>query len=265
MSIIVAHILSESDSAGGQNHFRRVGRTDFVAYALQTGHPSHAMPRNEDVGIQSELFQTRTPFGPARITTISLSPEGTFETQHDQADEADAILEATYPLHHAIRAHENSVNAIRKAYSQLPTLVRERDNHGLTPLHAAASATNLPALKTLLSPPIVSSVAEDLHARDNIMGRTPLELCEYNMREVMERAERTPDAWKGHDLNALPRVAFLLEQAGGSPGPLPEDAYVTARSWGSTCGNCTAGWLSARMQYRLMSKHGQTFVIEDTF
>lgn len=264
MSGVVAHILSEPDSAGGQYHFRRVGRTDFVAYAPQTGHPSHAIPRNEDVGILSELFQTRTPFGPARITTISLSPEGIFETQDDQADEADATLEATYPLHHAIRAHGNSVNAIRNAYSQLPTLVRERDNHGLTPLHAAASATNLPALETLLSPPIVSDIAEDLQARDNIMGRTPLELCEYNMREAMECVERTPDAWKGHDLNAL-RVAFLLEQAGGSLGPLPEDAYVTARRWGCTCGNCTAGWLSARMQYRLMSKHGQTFVIKDTF
>ncbi|OJT12386.1 hypothetical protein TRAPUB_11088 [Trametes pubescens] len=245
-----------------QNHFRRVGRTDFVAYVPQAAHPSRLLPNENDVGIYHEPFDTNTPFGPAHITTVSLLSDGTCSAHDDQAEAADTQMQATYPLHHAIRAKKNSEDAIKGAYTLLPALVRERDDHGFTPLHAAVSATNLAALQTLLSLPAISNVTEDLHSRENIMGRTPLELCKQEMRDAMERAERAHVEWEGHSTDTL-RIAFLLGRASGHPSPLPEDAYIVSRKWGCTCGRCTAGWLSARMQYRLMSKHCQSFVIEN--
>ncbi|KAJ8487101.1 hypothetical protein ONZ51_g4399 [Trametes cubensis] len=168
---------------------------------------------------------------------------------------------ATYPLHSLIASFGLGLpmvgevlvqEAIQGAYLQDPTSVRKRDCRGFSPLHVAAYAGNVLAARTLLGLPVLSGIAEDVRARDNVDGRTPLEFCEDTIRDSREKAQMTvdADAWSGHGTNVL-RIIFLLKKAAGEHIGLTEDEFVAQRRWGCTCGQCTAGWLSPKMRYRL--------------
>lgn len=175
-----------------------------------------------------------------------------------QAEDANTENDAAYPLHFMIESAALGIpvrdieGAIRDAYSRNPTLIHQKDDRGFTPLHAGAYAANLPAVKALLALPAEANIAEDAHARDNVAARTPVELCEQKMRDLKEMMQSLIGNWPGHSEDAL-RVVFLLKRAAGENIAVTEDAFVAARKWGCTCGQCTDGWLSPRMRYRLLS------------
>ncbi|OSD07895.1 hypothetical protein PYCCODRAFT_362395 [Trametes coccinea BRFM310] len=238
------------------NHYRRVGRTKFVAYASDAAHPSRALAAADDVANQSDLLQPLRQPPPREGPSLRLLPDGSFAWGEHEEQELGERNAATYPLHYMMEASVLGLNvrdiggAIQAAYKQDPSLAREKDDRGFTPLHAAAYTGNLPATRTLLGLPADSGVTEDLYGRDNVAGRTPLELCEQAMQDTKEMAQTLLGSWPGYSAHAV-AVVFLLKRAMGEHIPLTEDEYVASRRLGCTCGQCTDGWLSPKMRYRL--------------
>ncbi|KAI0360797.1 hypothetical protein OH77DRAFT_1586334 [Trametes cingulata] len=239
-----------------KNHYRRVGRTSFLAYAPDSAHPSRALPIGDDLESTAASFQPGEQPVPLQGAGIRMLPDGTVAWGEHQAQDINAQDDATYPLHHMIEMVvlgipvQDMEGAIRDAYSRDVSLVRQKDDRGFTPLHVSAYAANLAAAKALLALPAESGIADDLRARDNVAGRTPLELCEQKKRELKEMMQTIVGNWPGHNLEAL-HIVWLLKRAVGEDVGLGEDEFVNARRWGCTCGQCTEGWLSPRMRFRL--------------
>ena len=188
---------------------------------------------------------------------LRILPDGSFAWGEHADQDVNAANDAPYPLHFMMEAKNLGIpvrdlpGAIRGAYSQNPAAVRQKDDRGFTPLHAAAYAGNAEAVRILLALPATSGIAEDMRGRDNVAGRTPLELCEQKMRDIKESMQTLLGTWSGHSSDAL-RVVYILKRAMGEDIPLTEDQYVDQRRLGCTCGQCTDGWLSPRMRYRLL-------------
>ncbi|KAI0330692.1 hypothetical protein GY45DRAFT_733716 [Cubamyces sp. BRFM 1775] len=243
-----------------KNHYRRVGRTSFLCYAPDPAHPSRALAIADDVDSHVNSFQGRG--GPASMQQgagLRVLPDGTFAWGEHAAQDANEANDAQYPLHFMMEASAIGIpvrdlpGAIRDAYGQNPAAVRQKDDRGFTPLHAAAYAVNAQAVRTLLALPATSGVLEDIRERDNVAGRTPLELCEQKMRDIKESMQTLLGTWPGHNSDAL-RVVYMLKRAMGEDMSLAEDEFVDQRRFGCTCGQCTDGWLSPRMRYRLLSE-----------
>ncbi|KAJ8462685.1 hypothetical protein ONZ51_g10748 [Trametes cubensis] len=230
-----------------KNHYRRVGRTSFLCYALDPAHPSRVIAIGDDVDSHVNAFQGGgEPVPTQQGAGLRILPDGSFAWGEHADQDVNAANDAPYPLHFMMEAKNLGIpvrdlpGAIRGAYSQNPAAVRQKDDRGFTPLHVAAYAGNAEAVRVLLALPETSGIAEDMRGRDNVAGRTPLELCEQKMRDIK-------------DSDAL-RVVYTLKRAMGEDIPLTEDQYVDQRRLGCTCGQCTDGWLSPRMRYRLLSE-----------
>ncbi|CCM00041.1 uncharacterized protein FIBRA_02067 [Fibroporia radiculosa] len=233
------------------NGFRRIGRTSFLAYAADPGHPSHRLPAENDVEAHDVLFVPEDP--------------GT-----TSVDTADPAHHARYPLHHAIATEVISSPSfqffrpmptqvpqgpgigtiIREAYTKSPSSIRARDENGLTPLHIASGLSAVGAVEALLSLPKESGVYEDLKRRDNTDGVTPLEACTAHMRSNKEFSETMLGRWQGYNANDL-KIEYMLRSAAGERITDSLQEWTRKRKLGCTCGQCADGWLSPRMRCRL--------------
>ncbi len=138
---------------------------------------------------------------------------------------------------------------IRDAYSHDPSSIHIKDNRGQSALRAAVYAKNVVALQALLALPTESGIQEELRSRDET-GWTPTEACERQMRSDREFAETLLPNWDGNATDAL-HVLYLLKTALGDDIQVTREQFVRDRRWGCSCGQCTDGWLSPRMRYRL--------------
>ncbi|TFK87190.1 hypothetical protein K466DRAFT_575948 [Polyporus arcularius HHB13444] len=224
-----------------KNHFRRVGRTQFLAYAVDASHPSRSLPIASDVAEQRQSFDEQHPPAGGPASTLG----------------AASLEDPLCPLRVVIASQRlgiptpDVVKRIQDAFKQKPSLVREKEEHGFAPLHVAAMCQNSLAVKALLELPPQSGVLEDLNDRDNREGLTPLELCEREMRTTKEFSQTLLGTWSGYSCTAL-RTVHALRRASGENIDVSEDEYVEMSRWGCTCGRCTSGWLSPRMRYRLL-------------
>ncbi|PIL27413.1 hypothetical protein GSI_10561 [Ganoderma sinense ZZ0214-1] len=136
---------------------------------------------------------------------------------------------------------------IRDAYSQDPSSIHVKDNQGQSALRAAIYAKNLVAIQALLALPTESGVQEELRSRDET-GWTPVEACERQIRSdseldlLLRRVREAPDSL---------RALYLLKKASGEDVQVTQEQFINDRQWGCSCGQCTDGWLSPRMRFRL--------------
>ena len=141
--------------------------------------------------------------------------------------------------------------AVQKAYHDDPASVRKQDKAGFTPLHVAAAFRNVSALRALLALPTEAGVRGDLKRRDNVVGQTPLEVCEIVMRTTRERCMTMGDPWTGYSERDLLCV-LLLKRAMGQRIQGSQRDFIEQRKWGCTCGKCVWGFVSPRMRCRLL-------------
>ncbi|OBZ78418.1 hypothetical protein A0H81_02167 [Grifola frondosa] len=236
-----------------KNNFRRIGRTEFFACAKDPEHPSRHLAASQDAEGHLQLADIDPDRG---VRVMEMLPGGQFNMRYERPPGLPPH-EVEFAVHHAIaddkRKHIDIAAKIRDAYAADPTSVRKRDEDGVTPLYLAAGLMDLGAVRALLSLPPESGIIEDLTRRDNADGMTPLEVCERQMVSTREFSETMLGVWGGYDDDSL-RVTVLLKRAAGEDIPVTDDEYVKARKYGCTCGQCTGGWLSPRMRYRLMTE-----------
>lgn len=236
-----------------QNQYRRVGRTCFLAYATDETHPSRSLSIDNDVEEHefNRHFDEQPRLDAERITQH-------VEAMRNSSGGTEALDDPSCPLHVMIAATRldlpvpDIAQKIRGAYSRDPSSIHLKDENGFTPLHLAATFANFEAVQALLSLPPDSGIFADLHLRNNSQGLTPLEACEREMRNLREFSETLLGTWKGHSVSAL-RIVYLLKRAAGEEIQGSEDDFIAGSRWGCTCGQCTDGWLSSRMRYRLLS------------
>ncbi|CAL1705669.1 unnamed protein product [Somion occarium] len=240
-----------------KNGFRRVGRTNYMAYSPNPRHPSRAIPADQDA-------QSNIQFSRGEINDDSFDDE----SDHNTIEHAKV-----YPIHYAIAtASSQESSRHRNVRTSLKDTIRNihaadhgsihlPDEAGATPLHYAASRCNLLAIRALLECESEGDLRTDLKRRDNILGTTPLEACEWAMRNIREDPESLEDAWSGHPDEGL-RCSYILRKAAGE-NVGDEATFIESRRWGCTCGNCLEGWLSPRMRYRLMSEAAELFQMMD--
>lgn len=242
-----------------QNHYRRVGRTKYLAYAPNPGHRSRLLAVEDDVECLNKAFH-HWPSQTDSASTLGLNRNVRLEL----TGRFQASCAANAWLHRMIESTaqpsglstEDVADAIREAYRRDPALIRQKDNRGFALIHTAANAANLRAIQALLALPSESGVVEDaLCSMENQAERTAVELCEHYMLNLKHHAQTLPDQqWNGHSPDAL-RCEILLKNAEGfGMIPLSEEAYIASRKWGCTCERCTDGWLSERMRYRMLRK-----------
>ncbi|EMD31681.1 hypothetical protein CERSUDRAFT_88813 [Gelatoporia subvermispora B] len=70
---------------------------------------------------------------------------------------------------------------ILAAHTCDPISVRKRDSNGFSALHLAAGLYDLRTVNALLALPRDAGLCDDLQARDNADGLTPLKVCEHEM------------------------------------------------------------------------------------
>ncbi|OCH95449.1 hypothetical protein OBBRIDRAFT_831007 [Obba rivulosa] len=201
------HVMDES------NHFRRIGRPQFLAYSPDPGHPSHMILARDDV---EDSYKWRGSWTNAPIPTSdgqkSLSGSDMWLVQECRKEEHD------------------------------PQAIRKKDHVGMTPIHVAAASLNITATKTLLD----LGVDDDLLDRDNRDMMTPLMACRVKLEADRECAQRGGPQWLGHPEHGLDTEAVLKRAMSEAVGSDVE--YVQQKKWGCTCGQCTGGWLSPRVQ-----------------
>ncbi|THH28406.1 hypothetical protein EUX98_g5788 [Antrodiella citrinella] len=228
--------------------FRRVGRTVFFAYANDPNHASRKLPASDDV--DCDAHNDRSGFD--NMTEEEMNP------LRPRVARAQPNVAANLPLHHAIGASSGggsiggtSIDRFIVSYHATnPGGIHQQDDSGMTPLHVAAGLMNKLAVETLLKPEIAGAES-DLNRRDNVNGKTPLEVLEASMRNNAEfkavMLQRSNDPYPDEGL----QCAYLLRKAMAEPvGTLEE--YVKMKRFGCTCNKCTDGWLSPRMRYRLL-------------
>ncbi|KAI0701641.1 hypothetical protein C8Q76DRAFT_825149 [Earliella scabrosa] len=234
-----------------KNGYRRIGRTCFMAFTADDTHPSRSLSIEDDAQQQETRVEPGSVGGQDAGSTMPGMIAGYLANVN-----VNPLEDPACPLHILIAAGTivspipEMAQKIRDAYSQDPSSVRKKDEHGFTPLHLAAHFGNLEALQTLLALPPSAGISEDLTVRDGTEGLTPLETCEREMRNKKEFAETVLGSWTGYPTPSL-RVLYLLKRATGEVLQMSEDEFVESRWWGCTCGKCANGWLSPRMRYRL--------------
>ena len=161
------------------------------------------------------------------------------------------------PIHTAIGFRSGPANPshgipidkfIRYHYTRDPASIRKRNIKGLTPLHVAGMQRNLLVIKTLLD----LGAEDDLDDWKNTEGKTPVEFAEYVMKAEREANDRMRKPWKGYSDGDLEAVWTLRHEAGEDVGTLQD--FIKQRKWGCTCGQCSDGWFSRRMRYRISCK-----------
>ncbi|KAH0589600.1 hypothetical protein H2248_005332 [Termitomyces sp. 'cryptogamus'] len=225
-----------------KNGFRRVGRTQFLAYSPNPNHLSRFIPANDDADEQGREFD------PSAIDNLS-------------AEE----VKQNYPIHFAVvNTHgQEVIDTIRRHYQSDPACIHNPDASGFTPIHAALGRANLNAVQVLLE----LDVTEDLKNAKNIEGTTPLESLTSAMQSSREFLGIFMGQWDGYTQDDL-TCEFLVKRVMGMPlisNNLEE--YIAKRRWGCTCGECAGGWLSKHMRFRLccaagMATDGMSFEME---
>lgn len=120
------HIFSEAG-------FRRIGRTEFVAYAVKNaGHPSRTLAAENDASLLKETDDS--------INHLLTTEEMNNLTPEQQQSRKVDILAARYPLHHAIvnETDENLMAIFSRLLTEDRGAIRSQDFLGATPLHIAA-------------------------------------------------------------------------------------------------------------------------------
>lgn len=205
-----------------QNGFRRVGVTPFVCYSGDLKHASH------------------------KLAIVDDPPYISHEVPEPLASD---VMQDQFPVHAAIaRKDELDIGeTIRKQYEIDHGCIHQRDPVGFTPVLVAALAQNRDALYVLLE----LGASDDLKRTDNKLGATPLEALEQSMKLYRATNENILGSWEGYP-DADLKCQFLLKQASNmSTLASTEMVYVARRKLGCTCGQCSQGWLSRRMRYRL--------------
>jgi hypothetical protein len=235
-----------------QNGFRRIGRTGFFGYAPVPNHPSRLLHANDDAE-------------PAAEWTPPTTGSGSSEDTSDIAER--------FPLHGLIAcstllpaAQAGAIldTQLRAAHAADPASISTAGLDGELPLHVAAKAGSVVATRVLLELSVAAN--GDLENRANRDGTTPLETCEDQMLKDREfgamifgygmlagmPAEvqiRNDERKRGFQL-----VAKMLKEAMGEEITETDEEWLARRKYGCTCGECTGGWLSWRMRYRLRCK-----------
>lgn len=209
----------------------------FFAYSPDNDHPSCRLTITEDI-------KEGTGVGPAQT---ALTPEERIEA---------------YPLHALICDRKDATieQAIRDMYTASPDCIRIADDLGITPIFMAVDSGNLVAVQTLIS----LGVSDDLLKRNPVNGSTPLEICRGSM-ESTRKALEVFDLWDGYAENKL-MIEAALKRSMGLSINMTNEEYVQKNRYGCTCGECTQGWLSPRMRFRLIGKFhpvNQTYICSD--
>lgn len=225
-----------TDPVPHKNDFRRIGRTSFFGYSPNPSHPSRRIPPEADA-----TFPRSTPNASTQILT-------------------DEERVEQFPLHVAIASIKDEAvqTIIQKTNAQDTTgsLIRKRDENGITPVYIAAGMANIYALRELIALGVGGGDdGVSLTSRDNSEGMTPLEKLEEGMRSNREFMETLLGSWNGYSEGEL-LSELCLKRAMGMDvfgvGSDEDEAYLVQRKWGCTCGKCVGGWLSPRMRFRLM-------------
>lgn len=251
-----------------QNHFRRIGRTQFFAYSPNAAHPSRGIVAADDAPDESD-------FAP---------PDNTEEGMDvDAFDQTPAETNPLFALHGAIRRCAGVpfnflqppippeppsvvIQLINAAYAADPCSITRRNEAGITPLHVAAQTLNVAAVRALLALPAASGVQATATARSYRQGLTPLDLIERKL-ESEKAFKLSMDMFSGHDADAI-RCTYLLKKAAGvqlwtekelnnatfkldkMTEKDKEDRFVELRRFECSC-SCCIGWLSPRMLFRI--------------
>ncbi|TCD67052.1 hypothetical protein EIP91_000614 [Steccherinum ochraceum] len=238
-----------------KNGFRRIGRTVYLGYSGDPKHPSRQLAVADDV--PTNAYNT---YGNAEESRLNIVAEG-----------GGGLGNPPFPLHRGIAlASLKDANPSQPPLSQpidafiafvharKPAIIHRQDSDGLTPLHVAARVMNPLAVATLLDLAFTGAES-DLDRRDNVDGLTPLEAVEFEMRKQMEHQVGV-FSWdqQPYPENGL-RCAYMLRKAMGEAVGTAE-AYLKLKQWGCTCGQCTDGWFSPRLRYRM---HNQAEMIWD--
>ena len=180
---------------------------------------------------------------------------------------------------------EQTINTIRESD---PHLLYSVDENGYAPIHFAALTLDLEAIRLLLSTPELGTtnvpeggVTNPLFRKDNILGRTPLEICEYAAqrrlqdRQSLSNWNLTPDrsaeciseldkatealkVVKASTAAEAPKAAETSKAAGASK------AAETPNSTGCTCGQCIDGLISPTMKGKLLGMTLRSFIPPST-
>lgn len=208
--------------------FRRIGRSDWLGYSVDSNHASRLLLIENDVSSNNAEYRSKDAedWDTTIMITCSIGAFGVSRIP------ADIKYPEAYPLHHVMYGggtdwwHGSPLfkvvhtkllttllpplqlltHTVRALFDEDPALIRAKDREGYTPLHIAAAYFNLPAVKCLLdvvapaglddsdadSPTATEAiyVLGDLDRRDNVLYRTPLELCEEQLRLDRERTAR---------------------------------------------------------------------------
>lgn len=139
-----------------------------------------------------------------------------------------------------------------------------------TPIHVGALTLNLKAISLLLSTPELGTtkvseggVSNPLFCKDNILGRTPLEICEYAAQcrcqdrqslsdwnltldksvECISELEKATEALKASKASTAAEAPKAAEAS---------KAVKTPNTTGCTCGQCIDGLISPTMKAKLL-------------
>ena len=157
-------------------------------------------------------------------------------------------LQAQFPVHFEIANNKSPsvVQVIRAAHKADAGSVHKHDVDGLMPVHVAAANENVHALQALLKLD-PNGMAEDLKDAKNKEGLTSLELVESKRSTGRSMG---PWCYKDQGLSC----EYILKKAMRLPVTETEAKYIEKRKFGCTCGECTDGWLSPRMRFRLLGE-----------
>lgn len=212
--------------------FRRVGRSNFVCYALMdTNHPSRSLPSSDDA-------EPLVPPLPGE-----LHEDGLRDFRDLVFEEARMRPDAPFRIQAALRSGRGQAlfDYIRQQHAADPSCIRVKDHQGMTPLHVAAFRGR----PTTVSEILRLGARDDLQEKDND-GRIPLDHLDAEMARIRERQRGSE--FKGHDDSMCQCKVLIMQEMGLNPPP------AELIKWGCTCGQCKGGWLSPRMVFRLQSK-----------
>ncbi|KDQ62412.1 hypothetical protein JAAARDRAFT_54366 [Jaapia argillacea MUCL 33604] len=237
-----------------KNDFRRVGRTDFLAYALDPSHPSHTFPADQDVGTKSNFELPKAEEDDDEAGSEATGPPGSF-MDYGATQTREKLRQALkYPLHSIVVSDKECTveTTIRALVAAKPSLLHSRDAHGVTPLFLAACNGTSFAVRTLLE--LGAGENGGCERRDNADGLAPLEALAAGMRTDRELCETLMGKWDGFRQDDL-RKKYLLKKAMGKVADgLGEEDCVKMWRWGCSYGQCVEGWLSPRMRWRLKAQ-----------
>ncbi|KAI0076447.1 hypothetical protein K474DRAFT_1662972 [Panus rudis PR-1116 ss-1] len=249
--------------------FRRVGRTDYLAYSANRGHPQHKLPASDDVEPNSRWARDESlpvhyldnESSKKRANREAIAHARKYPVHHAIASSTEAMLNPPSKTSHR-RKHVRPIEeTLTRLYEKDPSCISAQDEHGTTPLHLAATLYNLPAIQSLLSVG-GEPIKGDLIRRDNRYGTTPVEACEFSVRSWREYVETTLEqSWMGSPEDAMRCMYVLRKAAGEDVGD--ELAFLKTKRWCCSCGKCLEGWLSPKMRFRLMVQAGELFHLMD--